>query len=228
VAERAVLMQSQQLQRLRDAVTSIEGDLAAARAAIAEIDALRRRADGVDAGLAARSDELRRLDQAVAELGPLAARVEALEVESGWSAPAPPPAAAHAPALDPRVAELEARLDAAGRREAELVARVDALEAARASSPGPARHAAEGQAAGEGGRDDLRRIKGIGPAFDRALRALGVQSYREIAAWTPDDVASIAARIGARPERIVKEGWIASARELAEGEAPGVVRRSAG
>jgi predicted flap endonuclease-1-like 5' DNA nuclease len=136
-------------------------------------------------------------------------------VESGWSAPAPAPDAG----LERRVAELEAKLDAAGQREAQLLARLDALEASRANPPRPVRAGGGGSEdapAGEVGGDDLRRIKGIGPAFERALRALGVQSYREIAGWTPDDVASIAARIGARAERIVKEGWIASARELAE------------
>jgi predicted flap endonuclease-1-like 5' DNA nuclease len=65
--------------------------------------------------------------------------------------------------------------------------------------------------------DDFTRIKGIGPTYDRALRAAGIQSFAEIASWTDDDVIRIAGVLRARPDRIRREDWIGSARRLLEG-----------
>ena len=63
--------------------------------------------------------------------------------------------------------------------------------------------------------DDLKRIKGIGPAFERELKRLGVSSFAQIAAWTPAELESIAKKIKAKPERIRRDDWIARAKELA-------------
>jgi predicted flap endonuclease-1-like 5' DNA nuclease len=62
--------------------------------------------------------------------------------------------------------------------------------------------------------DDLRRIKGIGPKFAKALHAAGIRRFDQIAAWSDDDVSSIAERIGVKKDRIVRDGWVASARAL--------------
>jgi predicted flap endonuclease-1-like 5' DNA nuclease len=66
--------------------------------------------------------------------------------------------------------------------------------------------------------DDLKRIKGIGPAFERELKRLGIDSFAKIAAWTPADIESIAKKIKAKPERIRRDNWIGRAAELAGGE----------
>jgi predicted flap endonuclease-1-like 5' DNA nuclease len=63
--------------------------------------------------------------------------------------------------------------------------------------------------------DDLKRINGIGPAFERALKSLGVRTFEQIAAWTPEDVASMAGRLKVNPGRILRDDWVASARNLA-------------
>jgi predicted flap endonuclease-1-like 5' DNA nuclease len=63
--------------------------------------------------------------------------------------------------------------------------------------------------------DDLKRIRGIGPAFERELKRLGVHSFAQIAAWTPDELEKIAKKIKAKPERIRRDDWIARAAELA-------------
>jgi predicted flap endonuclease-1-like 5' DNA nuclease len=60
------------------------------------------------------------------------------------------------------------------------------------------------------------RLRGVGPTYARALRAAGVTSYAQIAAWTDADVVAIAARLGARPERIRREDWVGGARRLLE------------
>jgi predicted flap endonuclease-1-like 5' DNA nuclease len=72
---------------------------------------------------------------------------------------------------------------------------------------------AQQQAAKAG--DDLKRIRGIGPAFERELKRLGVHSFAQIAAWTPDELEKIAKKIKAKPERIRRDDWITRAAELA-------------
>lgn len=86
-------------------------------------------------------------------------------------------------------------LDAARLRIAELEARVVELSVSKPP-------------------DDLRRIKGIGPKFEQALRGVGVSTYAQIAAWTSGDLADIAQKIGARVDRLEREEWVAKARAL--------------
>jgi predicted flap endonuclease-1-like 5' DNA nuclease len=63
-------------------------------------------------------------------------------------------------------------------------------------------------------KDDLTLINGIGPAFERALNAVGIHSFAQLARQTPEELASqLAARVTA--ERIRRDRWIEQARELA-------------
>jgi predicted flap endonuclease-1-like 5' DNA nuclease len=62
--------------------------------------------------------------------------------------------------------------------------------------------------------DGLRGIRGIGPAYQRALRERGIERVEQIAAWTEADVAEIAAKLKIRPERIRRENWVGQAQEL--------------
>jgi predicted flap endonuclease-1-like 5' DNA nuclease len=72
------------------------------------------------------------------------------------------------------------------------------------------------RAMASGGADDLKLIKGIGPAFERELRKLGITSFAQIAAWTPADIDQIAPKIKAKPDRIRRDEWIQRAAELAQ------------
>jgi NADH-quinone oxidoreductase subunit E len=65
--------------------------------------------------------------------------------------------------------------------------------------------------------DDLKRIAGIGPAFERALAKQGITSYAQIAAWAPEDVLRIAGVLNISPRRIERDEWIQRARSLAGG-----------
>lgn len=60
--------------------------------------------------------------------------------------------------------------------------------------------------------DDLTRIKGIGPSFAKALSTAGVTSFAAIAAWTEEDMETIAAQIKTTPARIKKNDWVQAAR----------------
>lgn len=74
--------------------------------------------------------------------------------------------------------------------------------------------------------DDLRRIRGIGPANERRLAEAGVTRFAQIAAWTPDEAAAMGERLsfGGRVER---EDWVGQARTLAGGGATDPGRKDA-
>jgi predicted flap endonuclease-1-like 5' DNA nuclease len=102
-------------------------------------------------------------------------------------------------ACDARIKELEARLSARDHRIEKLEQDNKAL-LANQGEPG----------------DDLKMIRGIGPAFERELRRLGIITFAQIATWTPEDIDAIGPKIKAKPERIRRENWIESATELAK------------
>ena len=66
----------------------------------------------------------------------------------------------------------------------------------------------------EGGADDLKRIKGIGPKLEGTLNGLGVYHFDQIANWTGAEVAWVDERLSFKG-RIEREEWIPQARGLA-------------
>ncbi|MCH2094712.1 MAG: 50S ribosomal protein L21, partial [Rhodobacteraceae bacterium] len=89
---------------------------------------------------------------------------------------------------------------------------VAAAEAPKKAAPKKAK--AEAPAA-EGG-DDLKKLSGVGPALEKKLHAAGVTTFAQIAAWTEEDVAAMDEQLSFKG-RIEREGWIAQAKELAQG-----------
>jgi predicted flap endonuclease-1-like 5' DNA nuclease len=62
--------------------------------------------------------------------------------------------------------------------------------------------------------DDLKLIVGIGPVLERMLHHLGIGTFRQIARWTPRDIAEFDARLPEFPGRIVRDQWVTQARAL--------------
>lgn len=62
--------------------------------------------------------------------------------------------------------------------------------------------------------DDLQRIHGIGPVLCRKLNKIGINRFRQIAAWSDDDLIEVAGRIKVAAGRIRRDDWIAAARKL--------------
>jgi len=60
--------------------------------------------------------------------------------------------------------------------------------------------------------DNLKRIRGIGPVLERMLNRLGIYQYRQIAAWTPEDVAYFDEKLKDFRGRIQRDSWIVNAR----------------
>jgi len=85
-----------------------------------------------------------------------------------------------------------------------------------ASTAGKKKTAAAGQAA-EPARaqtsDDLTRIKGIGPAIAKKLKAMDVQSFEQIAGWGEADIGRVNEALRFKG-RIQREDWVGQAKAL--------------
>lgn len=66
-------------------------------------------------------------------------------------------------------------------------------------------------------KEDLKRIKGIGPKNEDALNELGIFTFDQIAKWTPENVDWVEDFMSF-PGRIEREDWIGQAKALAAGE----------
>ena len=63
--------------------------------------------------------------------------------------------------------------------------------------------------------DDFKLIKGIGPAIERRLHEVGVTTFAQLAALSPDALATLVEGAGVSSGRIVTQDWIGRAGELA-------------
>lgn len=63
--------------------------------------------------------------------------------------------------------------------------------------------------------DDLKEIVGVGPFLERKLNALGIYTFRQIARFTPEDMAKVNEMIEFFPGRIERDDWVGQATELA-------------
>jgi predicted flap endonuclease-1-like 5' DNA nuclease len=96
-------------------------------------------------------------------------------------------------------------VDAHAASSAALRARVAELEAALALSkaePKQSEHLG------------LRRIRGIGPAYERALLGIGITQLAQVAALTPEEIRRIAPLIKAQADRIERDDWVGQAQRL--------------
>jgi NADH-quinone oxidoreductase subunit E len=71
----------------------------------------------------------------------------------------------------------------------------------------------------EGGADDLKRIKGVGPKLEAMLNGIGIYHYDQIASWTDEEVAWADESFVGFKGRVSRDGWVEQARRLAQGEA---------
>jgi predicted flap endonuclease-1-like 5' DNA nuclease len=69
----------------------------------------------------------------------------------------------------------------------------------------------------EGGADDLKRIKGIGPKLEKLCNTMGFFHFDQIAAWTPDEMAWVNANLEGFKGRATRDKWIEQAKLLASG-----------
>lgn len=69
----------------------------------------------------------------------------------------------------------------------------------------------------EGGPDDLKKIKGIGPKLEELLHSLGFYHFDQIAAWGSREVAWVDSNLEGFNGRATRDDWVGQAKVLAAG-----------
>ena len=80
------------------------------------------------------------------------------------------------------------------------------------------------EARSEDRSDDLKKIRGIGPALERRLNTTGVRRFEQIAEMSEEDLMDLAAKISISPAVAERGKWIQQARSLQDVERSPVVR----
>jgi len=130
-------------------------------------------------------------------------------VVAGRAAEGQPPK----PAPTPRPAVKQA--EEAKRAEKPKAKKVEKAEA-KAEKPKAKKPAAK-KASAAGGADDLKQLKGVGPALEKKLHDNGVTTFAQIAAWNTEDIADMDDKLSFKG-RIERDGWVDQAKRLAAGE----------
>ncbi len=71
----------------------------------------------------------------------------------------------------------------------------------------------------DGGPDDLKKIKGIGPKLEEMLHVHGIYHFDQIAGWGPSDVAWMDDNLKGFKGRVTRDDWVGQAETLAAGGA---------
>jgi predicted flap endonuclease-1-like 5' DNA nuclease len=72
-------------------------------------------------------------------------------------------------------------------------------------------------AARDGGPDNLKEIKGVGPKLEQLLHSLGVFHFDQVASWTANEVAWVDANLKGFKGRVSRDKWVDQAKVLAAG-----------
>lgn len=157
-------------------------------------------------------------------IGGIVALIAAIALALGWREPAPgpnqmtapvarTPAPAPAPAPEPAPAPVAEVAEPAPAPEPEPVAEVaaPAEETAEAAAPEFLKEAREG------GPDDLKQIKGVGPKLEKTLHGMGIFHFDQISTWGPKEQAWMDDNLEGFKGRATRDDWVGQAKTLAAG-----------
>jgi large subunit ribosomal protein L21 len=140
----------------------------------------------------------------------LLSTVRITEILTGGAKPATKP--------DERIKARHAAANANGAAAA-VAAPAPAAPKAKAAPKADAAPKAEAAPASDGFVDDLKLIGGLGPALEKKLKAAGIASLKDIAAWSAEDVAKYDAELELRG-RAERDEWVEQAKDLIAGKPP--------
>ncbi len=133
--------------------------------------------------------------------------------------PAEPVAAAEAKAVEAAVApEPPATVEPAPAEAEPVAVAEEVTPPAEPVAPTPAQEPVVSEAAATAAPDDLRRIEGIGPKVDAALRAMGITTFAQLAAADPDRLEADLRAAGVRILPGAPRTWPEQAALAAKGD----------
>lgn len=193
-AEALAAERGHQLEQMRNTFNTANNEWRA-RVAMAdrEIERLTSALETAEAGAVAGREDAQRTAMLASERDELALRVRELEMALTEATPASSDTtpAVGTGALQARIAELEAALAAQGSATTRKAVR---------PTPPP-------------GEDDLQAIGGIGPVMEKALKGLGIVTFRALANLTPEQARDLGARMKNNfADRLVRDKWQDQAR----------------
>ncbi|GLQ77107.1 hypothetical protein GCM10007881_06230 [Mesorhizobium huakuii] len=147
---------------------------------------------------------------APAKTAPAKPAAKAAPAKAATAKSAPKPAAAKPAASKPAASAASTAKSAAAPKPAAAKKAAPATAKPAAAKPAAAKPAA-------GKSDNLRRLIGIGPVNEKLLKAQGVTTFAQIAAWTAADIKRIEDVMNF-DGRIARERWIEQAKLLAAGD----------
>ncbi len=158
------------------------------------------------------------------ELGDTVKRIDGTEVPliTPWqgkaaNAPAKPKAAAPAAAPKAEKTPLTKKIEAE-KSKAKPARAAKPPSKAETTDQGPGTKPASLDAARDGGPDDLKLIKGVGPKLEGLLHALGFYHFDQVAAWSAEEVAWVDQNLKGFKGRVSRDNWVEQAKALASGE----------
>ncbi len=122
----------------------------------------------------------------------------------GWllrGAPKEKNAAAETSVLNTALAEKDRRMQELENENRQLSAELAACKNRKTETPQPQ-------------KDDLKKIKGIGPYLEEKLNSLGIYSYLQIASLTEEEAKEIENQLEHFSDRIFRDQWITQAKKL--------------
>jgi predicted flap endonuclease-1-like 5' DNA nuclease len=69
----------------------------------------------------------------------------------------------------------------------------------------------------EGGPDDLKQIKGVGPKLENTLHGMGFYHFDQIASWGPQEQAWVDGNLAGFKGRATRDDWVNQAKTLSTG-----------
>jgi predicted flap endonuclease-1-like 5' DNA nuclease len=200
---------------LRDRLTQMETGLGAARKELEErvtqlsIAGPAARPESEGEGTGSLKTALATLRQTIAEherqFEARRARVESVETRVAG--------------LDPKLTELRRATESFDLRllaleRAQEALRVDVDQRLKAMESRLSEGPATGTRKAAAPEPELRRIKGVGPKYEKALREIGITTIAQVAAMGDEELARVAAQLSVPVDRVRKLGWPETARAL--------------
>lgn len=154
-------------------------------------------------------------------IGGVVGVIAAIALALGWREPAAGPNKTEAPVAKAAPAAAPEPAAAAPAPKPDAPAPKPAAPAPAPAAEAPASTADDApeflSAARDGGPDDLKQIKGVGPKLEKTLHGMGIFHFDQIATWGPKEQAWIDDNLEGFKGRATRDNWVEQAKTLAAG-----------